>query len=540
MDETSFYLYPKGYLVLAEKGSHVYDTSAKSDKENITTLITVSADGVIAPPLTVYKYKRMNQEIARTTPSYWGLGKTDSGWMTGEAFYEYFTNVFYPYLISSKIKLPVIVFLDGHSSHLTMHLGMFCKEHQIILVCLFPNTTHILQPLDVSVFAPLKAKWKSTVRQWRVDNDGKEICKQDVPTVLHTILKNSNFTNSIKSGFRVCGLFPWNADNVDYSKCTLKECPTNTSTQKSESTNLLYLKNFEKYIQPDLKEFYLTKDRHTDWEGSMTASDLYDVWDKMLFDQNQNILQPSISCEANELQTINTPNDSTGQLQTIELNNISPNSNFNDTTVSSNISTPNSSNKSFEDVMADVIKWPEPVPNNTRKYCRVKLPTVVTSQKWLDIKSAQDEEKSKKCVKRVKTVVEKSKKNEKGLPKKKCRKKIIFNSSGSDSDSDEDNITNELNNDNIDDDYGMEELYKIGDFVIVQYEGEYFPGVVNDTNLTSALVSVMTMSGSGWKWPNEDDEIWYKFIDVMQLIKPPEVSNSRGICLVPEISKYRK
>jgi len=42
----------------------------------------------------------------------------------------------------------------------------------------------------------------------------------------------------------------------------------------------------------------------------------------------------------------------------------------------------------------------------------------------------------------VKTVVEKSKKNEKGLPKKKCRKKIIFNSSGSDSDSDEDNITN--------------------------------------------------------------------------------------------------
>lgn len=319
MDETSFYLYPKGYLVLAEKGIHVYDTSAKSDKENITTLITVSAAGVIAPPpLTVYKYKRMNQDIARSAPSYWGLGKTDSGWMTGEAFYEYFTNVFYPYLVSSKIKLPVIVFLDGHSSHLTMHLGKFCKENQIILVCLFPNTTHILQPLDVSVFAPLKAKWKSTVRQWRIDNDGKEICKQDVPTVLHTILNNSNFTNSIKSGFRVCGLFPWNADNVDYTKCTLKESPTKTSTQQSESTNLVYLKNFEKYIETDLlEEFYLTKDRNTDWEGSMTTSDLYDVWNKMLFDQNQNILQPSINCEANELQTINTPNDSASQLQII-------------------------------------------------------------------------------------------------------------------------------------------------------------------------------------------------------------------------------
>lgn len=60
---------------MAEKGIHVYDTSAKSDKENIKKLITVSVAGVIAPPLTVNKYKRMNQEIARSAPSYWGLGK---------------------------------------------------------------------------------------------------------------------------------------------------------------------------------------------------------------------------------------------------------------------------------------------------------------------------------------------------------------------------------------------------------------------------------------------------------------------------------
>jgi hypothetical protein len=65
----------------------VYDTSAKSDKENITTLFTISAAGVTAPLLTIYKYKRMNQEIANSAPNYWGLGKTDSGWMTGEPFY---------------------------------------------------------------------------------------------------------------------------------------------------------------------------------------------------------------------------------------------------------------------------------------------------------------------------------------------------------------------------------------------------------------------------------------------------------------------
>lgn len=184
-------------------------------------------------------------------------------------------------------------------------------------------------------------------------------------------------------------------------KVYLKECPTKTSTQQSESTDVSHLKNLEKSIEPGLlKEFYLTKHRHTDWEGSMTVSDLYDVWDKMFEHQNQNTLQPPINCEANELQKINNTTNSTSQ-QTIVLNNISPSSNSTDKNLSTNISTPSSSNKSFDDVMADVIKWPEPVPNTTRKYCRVKLLTVVTSQKWLEIKSAQDEEKAKKCIKRV-------------------------------------------------------------------------------------------------------------------------------------------
>lgn len=88
--------------------------------------------------------------------------------------------------------------------------------------------------------------------------------------------------------------------------------------------------------------------------------------------------------------------------------------------------------------------------------------------------------------------------------------------------------------------HDLEDEYNIGDFVIVKYEDEFFPGVINDTSPTSTLVSVMSMSGSGWKWPDVEDEIWYTYENVIQLIKPPEVSNSRGICCVPEIQKYRK
>jgi len=79
-----------------------------------------------------------------------------------------------------------------------------------------------------------------------------------------------------------------------------------------------------------------------------------------------------------------------------------------------------------------------------------------------------------------------------------------------------------LNDDDNSDESSVQNIkdkYKKGDFAIVKYEGEFFPGVVNDTSQSSALVSVMVMSGSGWKWSTSKDEIWYKYDDVMQLIK---------------------
>lgn len=102
MDETSMCLASKGGLCITEKGKPAYNVSASSDKENITTLFTVNAAGEILPPLTVFKYERLPQTCIDKTPSGWGIGKTESGWMTYVTFYEYFTNVFNPYLEEKK------------------------------------------------------------------------------------------------------------------------------------------------------------------------------------------------------------------------------------------------------------------------------------------------------------------------------------------------------------------------------------------------------------------------------------------------------
>lgn len=188
-DETAISLCPKTEKVLASKGvKNIYDVSKTPEKENITALLTVSASGRKAPPMLVYPYKRIPSEIVTNFPKGWGLGKSATGWMNGEVFFEYMANIFEPWLTENNGERPVIFFVDGHKSYLTLHLSMFLREKEIILIAFYPNATHILQPLDVSVFYALKSKWKVHVRKWLTENDNCQVKRHNVASLLENII----------------------------------------------------------------------------------------------------------------------------------------------------------------------------------------------------------------------------------------------------------------------------------------------------------------------------------------------------------------
>lgn len=123
-----------------------------------------------APPLVLFNYARMPYSIAQSMPASWAIGKTDSGWMTSESFYSYITNVFSKWLRENNIELPVILYVDGHKSHITYPTVQFCRENGIELICLYPNATHKLQHLDVGLFKPLKSVWKQHLSDFRGEN----------------------------------------------------------------------------------------------------------------------------------------------------------------------------------------------------------------------------------------------------------------------------------------------------------------------------------------------------------------------------------
>ncbi|XP_072389546.1 uncharacterized protein [Diabrotica undecimpunctata] len=242
-DESGFQICPSTGKVFAMKGfKNVYNVEKSSSKENVTVMFTFSADGKICVPMVIYPYQRIPEKVAKGINPKWGVGRSDNGWMTAETFYQYIANVFYPHLIENNIKLPVILFVDGHKSHLSYQLSLLCNELQIEVIALYPNATRILQPCDVYIFRPLKEAWRQSVREYEEQHPGGVVNKVVFASILEQAIKKSCKTETVVNGFKACGLFPFNADAIDYTKCLGKEVNSdsdaNNSNQDSEDEDI--------------------------------------------------------------------------------------------------------------------------------------------------------------------------------------------------------------------------------------------------------------------------------------------------------------
>ena len=168
-------------------------------------------------PMIIYPY-RLPRDITESVPENFYMATSESGWMKSETFFEYLANAFNPWLEEQNISKPVILFVDGHKTHLTMQASKFCEDHQIVLYLLPPNTTHILQPADVGAFKPMKDYLRQEVLDFQKKNPNSVIKRRDVAPLLSKAL-NKIPVSAITNGFKATGLYPLEPNRVDYTKC---------------------------------------------------------------------------------------------------------------------------------------------------------------------------------------------------------------------------------------------------------------------------------------------------------------------------------
>ncbi|XP_021709602.1 uncharacterized protein LOC110679408 [Aedes aegypti] len=219
-DESGFVLNPVPKKVIATSGAkNVPFVETGSSKQNITVLMTFCADGSVVPPDVILALKRLSKEIVQSFPADWGLGTSENGWMNTQNFILYVKKILYPYLIRRGVKFPVLFFVDGHKSHTALEAADACKRLGIILIALYPNATRILQPADVGAFKPLKTKWYQVVERWKMQNKSAALTLTMFGPLLQKAMDLAFTGSTVSNAFAACGLFPYNPDAVDYSKC---------------------------------------------------------------------------------------------------------------------------------------------------------------------------------------------------------------------------------------------------------------------------------------------------------------------------------
>lgn len=244
----------------------------------------------MAPPMVMFAYERIPKLIIEKCPDDWAVGKSENGWMTSESFFEYITNVFHPWLLKTAVEFPVILYVDGHKSHLTLNLSEFCRNNNIILISLVPNATHILQPLDVGYFHPLKTKWREAISQWRIEHKKESLKKDQFAPLLKSCLENMNSVTIMKNAFRTCGLFPFSADSVDYSKCLASGSTVVASnivhkTAETPEPDIVMVKHHLKFIEsridPEKLQKFHDSAQSKLWQGSRYDLNLFKFWLKV-------------------------------------------------------------------------------------------------------------------------------------------------------------------------------------------------------------------------------------------------------------------
>ncbi|KAG9186004.1 hypothetical protein G6011_02560 [Alternaria panax] len=211
------------------------------NREWVTAIECINASGWCLPSFVILSGKVHQASWYNGLPPDWIVGVSDNGWTTDELGFEWVKH-FNQHTASRTAGVYRLLILDGHSSHATLEFDQYCAENKIITLCMPPHTSHLLQPLDVSCFSPLKRAYGREV---------EELARQGVYHVdkidfiaAYTRIRPIVFTQqNIKAGFQATGLVPPCPDHV-LSSLTVARTPSppqtttdnNAAAQAAEQT----------------------------------------------------------------------------------------------------------------------------------------------------------------------------------------------------------------------------------------------------------------------------------------------------------------
>ena len=216
MDETGFPLDPKPLKTIHIRGDKNPSSLSSGSKAQVTVVACVSGAGQALPPMIIWARKTMKPELAIGEIPGTIYGLSEKGWMDSRLFHLWFKRHFLRYVPATR---PILLLLDGHSSHYCPDAINLAAEQGVIIFTLPPNTTHLTQPLDKGVFGPFKQHWRRVCHDFQISHPGQVVNSYNFCQLFSKAWVESMTAVNITAGFQTTGIYPINREAVMQEGC---------------------------------------------------------------------------------------------------------------------------------------------------------------------------------------------------------------------------------------------------------------------------------------------------------------------------------
>ncbi|CAO1622715.1 unnamed protein product [Sympodiomycopsis kandeliae] len=241
MDETGFQLNEKSkQFVYTDRVANPRGFSKQMAQQNNITAVEVirnsSSHPLPVPGYLILKGNRavLSGNLFKRGAEYNDLRiiKTKTGFQSTHTMLDWL-QVF---INSTKPNNPRqwrLLLLDGYSGHKSLELEKLASENNVLLFSMPPNTTSLLQPLDVGVFLGLKAEYKRLLQEPQLKHDQARFPIADFVSE-YSIMRSKAMTSSVVTqAFKRCGI---NTNGLNPRR-VLNKMPSEARTPSPQPSN---------------------------------------------------------------------------------------------------------------------------------------------------------------------------------------------------------------------------------------------------------------------------------------------------------------
>ena len=198
MDQTPLKYVPAINLTMAKRNSKSVAIAGSTDKRSITGAFVITLDGRFLPMQLIYGGKTQQSLPRFNFPDRFSLSCNPKHFSNTEESVKIIKEVLLPYIEdqrSSPIKpnQTALLTMDVFRGQITDDVTSLLTEHNVYVVLVPNNMTHLFQPLDLTVNKHYKSFLKRLFSKWysqQIEKQlsiGKKIEEVDIKFTLTTI-----------------------------------------------------------------------------------------------------------------------------------------------------------------------------------------------------------------------------------------------------------------------------------------------------------------------------------------------------------------